>query len=301
MRVFVTGASGHIGSLVVRELLDNGHQVSGLARSEASAEALTTAGAGVVRGTLDDLDLLAGAAADADGVIHLAYKHDFSDYAASAVSDLNAVEAMGAALAGSGKPLINTSGTAMLAVGSSGELGTEESTVDPSGARVASENATLALAGKGVRAAVVRLAPTVHGPTDFHGFIPTIIANARTTGQALYIGDGTNRWPAVDNRDAARLYRLAVESAPAGSVLHGAAEEGIAFRDIAAAIGDQLGVPAVSVTPEEANEQLGFIGWVASLDNPTSSAITQKLLGWTPQYPGLLEDLKAGSYFEPRG
>lgn len=297
MRIFVTGASGHIGSLVVRELLDHGHQVTGLARSDTSARALEAAGAGVTRGTLDDLDVLAAAAADADGVIHLAFKHDFADYAGAAVADLKAVEAMGAALEGSGKPFINTSGTAMLAIGSAGALGTENSHVDPSGARVASENATLALADRGVRAAVVRLAPTVHGPTDHHGFIPTLIANARKTRQALYIGDGANRWPAVHNLDAARLYRLAVESAPAGSRLHGAAEQGIPFRDIASAIGAQLGVPAVSVTQDHATEQLGFIGWVASLDNPTSSKQTQQLLGWIPQHPGLLEDLESGRYF----
>jgi len=297
MHVFVTGASGHIGSLVVRELLDHGHQVSGLARSDTSAEALTAAGVHVVRGTVDDVEVLASAATAADGVLHLAFKHDFGDYAGAAQADLRAVEAMGAALAGSGKPFVNTSGTAMLAVGSAGALGTEESHVDPSGARVASENATLALAEHGVRASVIRLAPTVHGPTDHHGFIPTLIENARKTGQAVYIGDGTNRWPAVDNRDAARLYRLAVESAPAGSRLHGAAEEGVPFREIAQTIGDQLGVPVVSVTLEQATEQLGFIGWVASLDNPTSSELTQKLLGWTPQHPSLLEDLKAGHYF----
>lgn len=297
MRIFVTGASGHIGSLVVGELLDNGHLVTGLARSDASAATLTTAGARVVRGTLDDLDVLADAAAQADGVIHLAFKHDFGDYAAAATADLQAVEAIGAALEGSGKPFVNTSGTAMLAVGGSGELGTEESVVDPSGARVASENATIALAQRGVRSAVVRLAPTVHGPTDHHGFIPTLIENARQTGQASYIGDGANRWPAVHNVDAARLYRLAVESAPAGARLHGAAEEGIAFGDIARAIGAQLDVPAVSVTLEQATEQLGFIGWVASLDNPTSSARTQQLLGWTPVHATLLEDLDAGHYF----
>ena len=297
MRIFVTGASGHIGSLVVRELLDNGHQVSGLARSDASDESLTAAGAQVVRGTLDDLDVLARAAGDADGVIHLAFKHDFADYAGAAVSDLQAVEAMGAALGGSGKPFVNTSGTAMLATGSSSELGTEETHVDPSGARVASENATLALAGHGVRASVVRLAPTVHGPTDHHGFVPTLITNARTTGQALYIDDGANRWPAVHNVDAARLYRLAVESAPAGSVLHGAAEQGVPFREIAQVIGAQLAVPAVSVSLEQATEQLGFIGWVASLDNPTSSVLTQQLLGWTPEHPTLLDDLKTGAYF----
>lgn len=297
MHVFVTGASGHIGSLVVRELLDNGHAVTGLARSDASANALTEAGAQVVRGTLDDLDVLAASVAATDGVIHLAFKHDFGDYAAAAQTDLRAVEAIGAALEGSGKPFLNTSGTAMLAVGGSGELGTEESVVDPSGARVASENATIALAERGVRAAVIRLAPTVHGPTDHHGFIPTLIENARKTGQAIYIGDGANRWPAVHNVDAARLYRLAVESAPAGARLHGAAEEGIAFGDIARAIGTQLGVPAVSVSAAEATEQLGFIGWVASLDNPTSSERTRTLLGWTPEHASLLDDLAAGHYF----
>lgn len=297
MHVFVTGASGHIGSLVVRELLDNGHQVTGLARSEDSAAALRAADAQVVRGTIDDVDILAGAAAQADGVIHLAFKHDFSDYAAAAATDLRAVEAMGAALAGSGKPLVNTSGTAMLATGSSSAFGTEDTVVDPSGARAPSEKATIALAQQGVRASVIRLAPTVHGPTDHHGFIPTLIANARETAQALYIGDGTNRWPAVDNRDAARLYRLAVESAPAGSHLHGVADEGVPFREIAQTIGDHLDVPVVSVSLDQAREQLGFIGWVASLDNPTSSELTQKLLGWTPEHPSLLEDLKAGHYF----
>jgi nucleoside-diphosphate-sugar epimerase len=295
MRIFVTGASGHIGSLAVRELLDNGHQVTGLARSDASADSMTAAGAQVQRGTLDDLDVLSAAAADADGVLHLAFKHDFGDYAAAAVSDLSAVEAMGAALVGSNKPFINTSGTAMLATDSTSVLGTED--MAGAGPRVASENATVALAERGVRASVIRLAPTVHGPTDYHGFIPTLIENARKTGQSIYIGDGANRWPAVHNVDAARLYRLAVESAPAGSRLHGAAEEGVPFREIAQAIGDQLDVPVASVSLEEATEQLGFIGWVASLDNPTSSVLTQTLLNWEPTHPTLLEDLKAGHYF----
>ncbi|WP_197379734.1 SDR family oxidoreductase [Mycolicibacterium mengxianglii] len=297
MHIFVTGASGHIGSLVVRELLDNGHQVSGLARSDASADSLTAVGAQVVRGTLDDSEVLARAAAEADGVIHLAFKHDFGDYAGAAADDLRAVEAMGSALVGSGRPFVNTSGTAMLATGSSSVLGTEEAHVDPSGARVASENATIALAEQGVRASVIRLAPTVHGSTDHHGFIPTIIENARRTGRSIYIDDGANRWPAVHNLDAARLYRLAVESAPAGSRLHGAAEEGVPFREIAQAIADQLDVPVAGVSIDQATEELGFIGWVASLDNPTSSAFTQQLLGWQPEHPTLLEDLKAGHYF----
>lgn len=268
-----------------------------LARSDAAAESVTRAGGQLVRGTLDDLDVLAGAAVEADGVIHLAFKHDFSDYTGAAESDVKALKAMGAALSGSGKPFLNTSGTAMLATGSSSTLGTEETAPSTQGARVPSENATLALAAQGVRASVIRLAPTVHGPTDRHGFIPTLIANARNTGQAIYIGDGTNRWPAVHNLDAARLYRLALEHAPAGSTLHGTAEEGIPFRNIAEVIGEQLDVPTVSVTLEEASKQLGFIGWVASLDNPTSSLTTRQLLGWTPQRPALLEDLNAGHYF----
>lgn len=255
------------------------------------------AGAQVVRGTLDDLDVLTYAAGESDGVIHLAFKHDFTDYVGALEADLRAVAAIGAALAGSGKPFLSTSGTAALATGSTSALATEE-TVPPADApRVSSENATLALVDQGVRASIIRLAPTVHGPTDRHGFIPALIENARKTGQSIYIGDGANRWPAVHNVDAARLYRLALEYAPAGSRLHGAAEEGIRFRDIAEAIGKQLEVPAVSVSAEEATEQLGFIGWVASLDNPTSSAITQRLLGWKPEQPSLLEDLNAGHYF----
>ena len=297
MRVFVTGASGHIGSVVVRELLDHGHQVVGLARSDDSAEAVSKAGADVQRGSLDDLDVLSAAAASADGVIHLAFVHDFSDYAAAAAIDLRAVEAMGAALADSGKPFVNTSGTMMLAFGAPGRLGREDDTTDDSGLRVASENATIALAERGVRSSVVRLAPTVHGSTDFHGFVPTLIGAARQTGRSVYVGDGANRWPAVHTIDAARLYRLALESAAAGSRLHGAAEEGMPFRDIATLIGEQLGVPTVGITAEEAVDQLGFIGAIASMDNPTSSARTRELLGWRPEQPDLLADLKAGHYF----
>ena len=297
MRVFVTGASGHIGSLVVRELIDNGHHVVGLARSDASAAAVSAAGAEVQRGSLDDLDVLSSAAAAADGVIHLAFVHDFADYTAAGAIDLRAVEAIGAALADSGKPFVNTSGTMMLAFGAPGQLGREDDVVDESGPRVASENATIALAARGVRSSVVRLSPTVHGPNDFHGFVPTLIGAARKTGQSVYVGDGANRWPAVHNIDAARLYRLALESAPAGSRLHGAAEEGVPFRDIATVIGEQLGVPTVGVTAEQALDQLGFIGMITSMDNPTSSARTREVLGWRPEHPELLADLMAGHYF----
>ena len=300
MHVFVTGASGHIGSLVVAELLEAGHRVTGLARSEASGRALQAAGAQVRRGTLEDLDVLAAAAGEAEGVIHLAFMHDFTDYGGAIAADLRAVEAMGAALTGSGKPFVNTSGTAMLAFGGSGAMGTEDSEVDPSGPRVGSENATIALAQRGVRSSVVRLAPTVHGRSDLQGFVPRLVANARDTGRSIHVGDGTNRWPAVHNLDAAHLYRLALESAPAGTRLHGAAEEGIAFRDIAQAIGDQLGVPVVGVTPEQAIDELGFVGAIAALDNPTSSVATRELLGWEPVHPTLLEDLKSGCYTDGR-
>jgi nucleoside-diphosphate-sugar epimerase len=299
MRVFVTGASGHIGSVLVRELIDHGHQVVGLARSDDSAAAISAAGAEVQRGSLDDLDVLSAAAAASDGVIHLAFIHDFADYAASIAADLRAVDAIGTALAGSGKPFVNTSGTMMLAFSAPGKLGSEDDVADDSGPRGASENATIALAKRGVRSSVVRLSPTVHGSTDFHGFVPTLIEAARKTGQSVYVGDGANRWPAVHTIDAARLYRLAIESAPAGSRLHGAAEEGVPFRDIATVIGEQLGVPVVGITAEEATEQLGFIGAIASLDNPTSSERTRELLGWRPEHPELLADLKAGHYFAP--
>ena len=297
MRVFVTGATGHIGTAVVAELSGAGHQVVGLARSDASAAALEAAGAGVQRGALEDLDALAEAASAADGVIHLAFVHDFADYPAALGTDLNAVAAIGSAITGSGKPFVNTSGTLMLAHGGSGPPATETDIADPAGPRVASENAAIALAENGVRSSVVRLAPTVHGSTDFHGFVPRLIEIAREKGVSGYVGDGSNRWPAVHTLDAARLYRLALESAPAGTHLHGAAEEGIPFRDIAGVIGEQLGVPAASVAAEDAPEHFGFLGWLVSLDNPTSSALTRELLGWRPEHPSLIPDLKAGHYF----
>jgi nucleoside-diphosphate-sugar epimerase len=297
MRVFVTGATGHIGSAVVRELLQARHRVVGLARSDTSAAALTAAGAEVHRGALDDLDSLHTAAAAADGVIHLAFDNDFSDYAAAGAADLRAVETIGAALDGSTKPFVITSGTLVLALAAPGRVGTEEDVPDDAWPRVASENATIALAQRGVRSSVVRLSPTVHSSLDHHGFIPRLIATARDNGVSAYVGDGANRWPAVHTLDTAHLYRLALEAAPPGSRLHGVGEEGVPFRDIAGVIGAQLNLPVVGISAEEAYAHFGFLGGFAALDNPTSSARTKKLLGWRPEHPGLIPDLKAGHYF----
>jgi nucleoside-diphosphate-sugar epimerase len=297
VRVFVTGASGWIGSALVPELLGAGHQVVGLARSDASAAALRAVGAEVHPGSLDDPGGLARAAAVSDGVIHLAFKVDFDNFTASAATDVATIQALGAALEGTGKPLVMTTGTLMIPLLAPGRTGTED-ILPPAGTRlprVASEAAALALVPRGVRASVVRLAPTVHAEGD-RGFIPELIGIARETGVAGYLGDGANRWPAVHRQDAARLYRLGLESAPAGSILHGVAEEGIAFRDIAAAIGAQLGVPAGPVGPGH----FGFLGAFAGTDNPVSSALTRKLLDWQPSGPGLLDDLATGHYFDPR-
>jgi nucleoside-diphosphate-sugar epimerase len=294
MRVFVTGASGFIGSAVVPELIGAGHQVVGLARSDASADALAAAGAKVYRGSLEDLDSLSDAATSADAVIHLAFIHDFSDYARSVQTDLRAVETIGEALEGSGKPFVITAGTLMLAI--LGRLATEEDVSDPALPRVASENTAIALAERGVRSSVVRLAPSVHGDGDT-GFVPRLIAIARDKGASVFVGDGSNRWPAVHRPDAARLYRLAAEVAPAGSRLHGAGEEGVPFREIAETIGSQLQLPVLSIPAEDAAEHFGFLSAFVSLDNPTSSALTRQLLGWKPEGPGLIADLEQGHYF----
>ena len=293
MRVFVTGASGHIGSALVPELLAAGHKVVGLARSDQSAAALAAAGADVYRGELDDPDGLAEAAAAADGVIHLAFKHE-AVRADAVASDLRAVGTFADVLAGTGKPLVGTSGTLMLA--GLGRTGTEADVLG-AGPRIDAENAAIALADRGVRSSVVRLPPTVHSSLDHHGFVPALIAIARGKGVAGYVGDGSNRWPAGHTLDAARLYRLALEAAPAGSRLHAVGDEGVPFGEIAAVIGRHLNLPAVSIAPEQASAHFGFLGSLVSLDNPTSSARTQELLDWKPTHPGLIEDLGQGHYF----
>ena len=301
MRVLITGASGHIASAVIPELLGAGHEVVGLARSDASAAAVEALGAKVHQGSLDDPAGLREAAAASDGVIHLAFKHDemhAGNFGAAIAADLRAKEAMGQALARTGKPFVGVSGTLALVLGGLEGTGTEADAAG-AGPQADGENAVLALAGRGVRSSVVRLPPTVHSSLDHRGYIPALIGIARAKGRAGYAGDGSNRWPAVHTLDAARLLRLAVEAAPAGSRLHAVADEGVPFREIAAAIGRHLGVPAVSIPPEEAEGYFGFLAMFVSLDNPASSALTRELLGWQPAHPGLLDDLGQGHYFQP--
>jgi nucleoside-diphosphate-sugar epimerase len=292
MRVFVTGATGFIGSAIVQELIGAGHRVLGLSRSEGGAKALTAAGAEVHRGSLEDLESLKSGAAGADGVIHCAFIHDFSKFEANCATDKAAIDAMGSVLAGSNKPFISSSGVLGLAQGRAGI-----ETDSPSGAIPRkSESAALALVPYGVRAMTIRLSPSVHGDGD-HGFVPMLVKTAREKGFATYVGEGKNRWPAVHRLDAARLYRLALEKGAAGGIFHGVADEGVPVKEIAEVIGKRLGVPAVSKSPEETGALLGFIGHVLAMDSPASSKLTQEKLGWKPTHVGLIEDLEEGRYF----
>jgi len=308
MRVFVTGASGWIGSAVVPELIDAGHQVVGLARSDESAAALTEAGAEVVRGSLDDLDVLTAAAQDSDGVIHLAFKHELAftgDFQGAADADRRVVETFGAALEGSDRPFVLASGILGLAPG---RVATEEdghgsapglaaAGTGPS-TRMATAEIVLGFASRGVRSSVLRLPPTVHGDGD-HGFMATIVDIARTTGESGYIGDGANRWPAAHVLDVARLFRLALEQAPPGTTLHAIAEEGVPIRAVADAIGGQLDVPVVSVAPADAPAHFIWLADFLGFDSPASSTLTRELMGWEPTRHGLVEDLEQGHYFRP--
>jgi nucleoside-diphosphate-sugar epimerase len=292
MRVFVTGASGFIGSAVVPELLEAGHEVVGLARSDASAAAITTLGAGVHRGDLDDLDGLRAAAAASDGVVHLAFVHDFSRYDASLRIDLEAIEAMGTALEGSDRPFVIASGVGFvaLAAGKHPEL-------EARFPRSAAGRRTVQLAEHGVRSVVVGLPPTVHGAGD-HGFIATLVGIAREKGVSGFVGDGSNRWSAVDRFDAAHLFRLTVERAAAGSVFAATADEGVPLREIAEIIGRHVGVPTASIASEDAAEHFGWLGTFVAIDTAASSEQTYAQLGWQPTRPGLVEDLEQGHYFE---
>jgi nucleoside-diphosphate-sugar epimerase len=294
MRVFVTGATGFIGTAVVRELIDAGHQVLGLARSDAAAKSVVAAGAGVHRGSLEDLESLRSGAAAADGVIHTAFIHDYSNYGPAAEADRRAIETLGSALAGSDRPLIVTSAT--LLVQRQGTLATEEHAPIPN-FPCKSEEAALALEARGVRASVLRLSPSVHGNGD-HGFVPRLISIAREKGVSAFIGDGLNRWPAVHRRDAAHLYRLVLEKSSFGARYHGVADEGVPTREIAEAIGHGLDVPVISKSNEEAADHFGWIARFFGIDGPASSAQTQERVGWRPVQPGLITDLNEEHYFE---
>ncbi len=300
MRVFVTGASGWIGSAVVADLIDAGHDVAGLARSDASAAAVQDAGAEVVRGSLDDLDVLRAAAADADGVIHTAYIHDFSQMEAAAATDRGVIEALGAALEGSDRPLVVTTGTGVLHPGRPVIEDDRHDPATPGHPRRDNESVALGLADRGVRVSIIRPAPSVHGKGD-HGFVARLVEIARERGTSGYVSDGANRWAAVHRLDAARLYRLALEQAPAGSVFHAVGDEGIATRDIADAIARHLSLPLVSVDPDDAAEHFGWLGAFFSWDAPASNALTRERLGWEPTHQGLLADLEEGFYFEQVG
>jgi len=295
MRIFVTGASGFVGSAIVRELLDAGHGVSGLARTDDAAEKLVKAGAEVHRGDLNDLKSITDGAVQCDAVIHTAFNHDFSRFKANCEDDRKVILALGEALAGSGKPLVVTSGVGLL---NYGRTVTEDDVPGSSDTvpRAASEEATKAVAAQGVNAYIVRLPPTVHGAGD-HGFVPMIMDMAKQKGRSVYMDEGNNRWPAVHRLDAAVLYRLIVEKQPAQKVFHAVAEEGVPFRQIATAIGNGLGLPTESVDAAGAEAHFGWFKHFASFDCPASGELTRHTLGWEPVQPGLMDDLVPDVYF----
>lgn len=296
MRVFVTGASGFVGSAVVQELIGAGHEVTGLARSDASAAALSAAGAGVHRGDIEDLDSLRAGAAESDGVIHCAFNHDFSRFQASCAHDGLVIEALGAALAGTTRPLVVTSGIGVLPQGGLLTEDVRAATGPTAHPRTATEHAASAVAARRVHVSIVRLPPSTHGQGD-HGFVPLLIGLAREKGLSAYPAEGTNHWPAVHRLDAARLYRLALEKGAADARYHAVAEEGIEFRDIAAAIGKGLGLPVESRSGEAADTHFGWFSHFAAMNVPASSDWTRRELGWTPERPGLIQDMAASGYF----
>ncbi|MET7330393.1 SDR family oxidoreductase [Nonomuraea sp. NPDC005650] len=298
MHVFVTGASGFIGRAVVAELIAAGHEVTGLARSEASASVVKGLGANVRRGDLDDLDQIRQGADAADGVVHLANKHDWVHIEVSNHAERTSVQAIADTLAGSDRPFALASGLALPGLGRASTERDPNPAVGPDSPRGGAENLALTYADRGVRVMPVRFAPTVHGEDD-HGFISIIAQAARRRGASVYPGEGLNRWPAVHRSDAARLVRLGLENAPAGSILHAAAEEGVPVRGIAEALADRLGVPAKSAPAEQVADEIPFIGGFLAADFPTTSKITRDLLGWRPTGPTLLEDIAAGHYDQP--